>query len=71
MIVPAMAAPVTVPRETAMQGSDIIAALAVAAALIPVAWHNPRLRSLGSYGRNAERLMWISIGALTVALLIR
>jgi hypothetical protein len=50
---------------------ELIAALAVAAVLLPVAWHNPRLRTVVPYGRYAEWLMWISVAALTVALLIR
>ena len=42
-----------------------------AAMLLPIAWHNPRLRAVVPYGRYAEWLMWISVGALALAMLLR
>jgi len=49
---------------------DALCFIAVAM-LLPCTWRNPRLRTAGPYGRRAERLMYISIVALAVALLIR
>ncbi len=45
--------------------------LAVTLVLLLIgAWRNPRLRTAGVYGRRSEQLLWISIAAALVALLI-
>jgi len=43
----------------------------VAAMLLPVAWNWPRLRTVPLWGRRMELFMFIAIGSLALAVLLR